>query len=388
MRTLVVSNNPHDPVSSRLRRLLRAKVDDLGPATIEFHEVAVRLPNSRAELILVILSADPLAGLETLQKVRSLTTGCVLAVGPVSDASLIMSALQDGADHYLDEADLEKGLDAILARWQSRGASGSHSAIQKVGRVIGVLAASGGSGASTMAVNIATVLAQDHGKCALIDLKPGKGDLAALLDLNPSFHLAELCQNVTRLDQTMFEKVMARHASGVHLLASPQVFADTRLVTPQGVSEALALARQQFPYVVVDLEDCFHEEQLLTLRMADAILLVSRLDFTSMRNVRRILDQLDRVGIGRGTVKLAVNRYGQPNELPAAEAEEALGGRLGYYIPDDPKTINGANNIGVPAVLKAPTAKVCQAIQAMARDIFERRQAKKRSSVLTKLFSF
>ena len=382
MRTLVVSSNLVDPVSSRLRGVLRAKADEYGPATADFEEVATRGPQSQAEMTAVVLSTDIEGGLEALRVVRRLTHGYVLAVGPTSDAGLIMRALQHGADHYLDEADLENGLDAVLSRWQARGSSG----VRSVGRLVGVLAASGGSGASTLAVNIATVFAQDHGKCALLDLKPGKGDLAALLDLNPAFHLADLCRNVARLDQAMFEKALVQHASGVHLLASPHVFGDTRLVSPQGVGEALTLARQLFQYVVVDLEDCFHEEQVLTMRQASAIVLVSRLDYTSMRNVRRIMDHLDAIGIGSGPVKLAVNRYGQPNELPASAAEEALGGKLAYYIPDDPKTINGANNAGVPAVLKAPSAKVCVAIQHLARDVLERRQ-KKSGSVLTRLFS-
>ncbi len=332
-------------------------------------------------MIAVVLTTDPTGGLEAVGRVRRLTSGCVLAVGPVTDGLLIVSALQKGADHYLDAADMERGLDAALSRWQSRG-----EGVKTEGRLIGVLAASGGSGASTLAVNIATVLAQDHGKCALIDLKPGKGDLTALLDLDPQFHLADLCQKAARLDQAMFEKVLARHSCGVHLLASPQVFGDTRLVNSHGVGEAVTLARQLFPNVVVDLEDCFHEEQVIVLRQATAILLVSRLDFTSMRNVRRICAHLDDIGVGTAAVKLAINRYGQPNELPAAEAEEALGGKLAYYIPDDPKTVNGANNTGIPAVLKAPTAKVTQAIVQMARDVLERRRAKP-ASMLAKLFS-
>ena len=382
MRTLVVGNDPVDPIGTRLRALLRAKADDHGPATAAFAEVAERLAQVQPEMVVVVLSADADAGLATLREVRRQTTGYVLAVGRTTDAGLIMRALREGADHYLDEADLEQGLDPVLARWQGRGSAGG----RVVGRLIGVLAASGGSGASTLAVNIAAVLARDHGKCGLIDLKPGKGDLAALLDLNPPFHLADLCQNVTRLDQAMFEKVLVRHDSGVHLLASPHVFGDNRLVSPHGVGEALTLACQLFPAVVVDLEDCFHEEQLLALRRANAILLVSRLDYTSMRNVRRILDHLDRVGVGRAGVRLAANRYGQPGQLPTDAAEEAVGGRIAYYVPDDPKTVNGANNTGVPAVLKAPAAKVSVAIQGLARDLTDRRP-KKGGSVLTKLFS-
>ncbi len=380
MRTLLVSDDPADPVTSRLRTILRARVDEQGPATAEFAAVAQRLPEVGADLIVVVLSSNVEGGLRTLRQVRPLTPGYVLVVGQASDAELIMRALHEGADHYLSETDLEKGLDNVLARWQIR------SGTQKpAGRVIALLATSGGTGTSTLAVNIAAVLARDHGKCALIDLKSGKGDLAALLDLEQAFHLADLCRNVGRLDQAMFEKVLTPHASGVHLLASPQAYGDARLVNPQGVGEVLTLATKLFPHVVVDLEDCFHEEQVLILRQASVILLVSRLDFTSLRNVRRIRDQLSEVGVDRSVVRLAINRQGQPNELPAQEAEEALGGQRAIYVPDDPRTINGANNTGVPAVLKAPTAKVSQAIVALTKDLLERRRSK--SSLFAKLFS-
>jgi pilus assembly protein CpaE len=381
MRTLLVSNDLADPVTSRLRNVLRTRVDDQGPATAEFTEVAHRVPEVGAELLVVVLSSNPESSLKALHEVRSLTPGYVLVVGPASDADVIMRALHEGADHYLSENDLEKGLDSVLSRWQSR------SGVQQkpVGRVIALLATSGGTGTSTLAVNLAAILARDHGKSALIDLKSGKGDLAALLDLEPAFHMADLCRNVARLDQAMFEKVLTPHASGIHLLASPQAYGDARLVSPQGVSEVLSLAVKHFPFVVVDLEDCFHEEQVLVLRQASIILLVSRLDFTSLRNVRRIRDQLHDVGVDRTLIRLAINRQGQPNELPAQEAEEALGGQRALYVPDDPRTINGANNTGVPAVLKTPGAKVSQAIVALAKELLERRRAK--SSLFAKLFS-
>ena len=384
MRTLVVSGHPADPVAAKLRTLLRGRADDRGPAAATFADATDWLPQVDPDVTLVVLTGDPARGLEAVHRVRAATPGYVVAVGAASDAGLIMRALQSGADHYLDAADLAGGLDAVADRWQGR--SSAAAAARPAGKLIGVLGASGGCGASTLAVNVAAVLAQDHGTCGLIDLKPGKGDLSALLDLNPQFHLADVCQNLARLDRAMFDKVLARHHTGVHLLASPVVFGDTRLVSPRGVGEALALARQTFPNVVADLEDCFHEEQVLTLRQATAVVLVARLDYTSMRNVRRILDHLDRVGVPLAGVKLAVNRFGQPNELPAESAEEALGGKIAYYVPDDPRTVNGANNTGIPVVVKAPAAKVSAALQLIARDVLDRR-AKKSGSVLAKLFS-
>jgi len=241
------------------------------------------------------------------------------------------------------------------------------------GTIAVVVGAKGGVGASTLAVNLATVLAKTHGKAALLDLNPGRGDLAALLDLKPQFSLADLCLNVTRLDRAIFEKMLVRHASGVHLLGAPLMFGDTRVVSAQGVTQALAIARNVFPVVVVDLEDCFHEEQAVTLREASKILLVARLDFTSLRNARRILDHLQDLAMDPKQVQVVINRFGQPNELPVAEAEYALGQELHHFIPDDPKTINGANNTGIPAVLKEPAAKVSRIITDLAKVMFERR---------------
>jgi pilus assembly protein CpaE len=381
MRTLVVSGNTLDPVSDRLREILPAKFSCQAPVLSPFEELEKRLAQVQPEMAVVVLSPDPDRGLEALRRTRAAMAGYILAVGQASEPKQILRALHEGADHYLDEAELEMGLEAVLGRLRSRSEVSAPA-----GRLIAILAASGGSGASTLAVNIATLLAREHKKACLIDLKPGRGDLAALLDLKPAYHLADLCLNVGRLDRAMFEKLLAEHSSGVHLLASPQVFGDMRLVTTQGVTQALSRARRLFTHVVADLEDCFHEEQVLTLRQANVILLVSRLDFTSVRNVRRILDHLDQLNIPRGNVRLVGNRCGQANELPRAEAEQSLGGKLAYFIPDDPKTINGANNTGIPAVLKSPSAKVCQSIVQLTKSILERRRNDGQST-LARLFA-
>jgi pilus assembly protein CpaE len=370
MRTLVVSSNAIDPMSVRLRGILRALVDQQGPATSEFEEIDTRIPQVQPEMVVVVLSPDPEIGLETIRKARRLTPGCILAVGKASEPKLILRALHEGADHFLDEAELDSGLQSVLARLQSKQEATTAAA----GRLIAVVGSSGGCGSSTLAVNIAAALAKLHDSCGLIDLKPGRGDLAALLDLRPSFTLADICLNVARLDRAMFEKVLVRHDSGVHLVAAPQAFGATRIITTQGVTQAVAMARRIFPHVVVDLEDCFHEEQMAALRVASTILIVCRLDFTSLRNVRRILDFLPEADIPANHVRLVANRYGQPNELPVDEAEDALGDKVAYFIPEDPRVINGANNTGVPAVLKSPAAKVSQALTQMAKSVLDRRR--------------
>jgi len=369
MRTLAVCKNVVDPLSSKLQGLLQGLVDSQGPVMTTFDKAEDDLQRVQPELLVVVLSPEADKDLDIMRILRQLMPGYLIVVGQASDPKLILRALQCGADHYVDQVDLEAEFKAWLSRLKSKQESAAPA-----GHLLAVLGSSGGVGASTLAVNLATVLAKSHGKAILLDLNPGRGDLAALLDLKPPFSLADLCLNVTRLDRAIFEKMLVRHDSGVHLLGAPLMFGDTRVVSAQGVTQALALARIVFPVTVVDLEDCFHEEQAATLRQASKVLLLARLDFTSLRNARRILDHFQELDLDCRQVKVVINRSGQPNELPAAEAEDALGLELSHFIPDDAKTLNGANNTGIPAVLKEPAAKVSQSMVQLAAKLgFERR---------------
>jgi pilus assembly protein CpaE len=121
--------------------------------------------------------------------------------------------------------------------------------------------------------------------------------------------------------------------------------------------------------VVADLDHSFREEQAQVLRQADIVLVVLRLDFTCLRNSQQALDYLVRLGVSRDRVRVVVNRYGQPKEVPASKAEEALGVKVFHYVPDDPKTVNRANNSGVPLVLESPSAKVSRSVTQLALSI-------------------
>jgi pilus assembly protein CpaE len=81
------------------------------------------------------------------------------------------------------------------------------------------------------------------------------------------------------------------------------------------------------------------------------------------------LDYLRELGVNRERVRVVVNRHGQAQEVPAAKAEEALGMKIFHFIPDDPKTINRANNNGVPVVLESPWAKVSKSVSKLAASV-------------------
>ncbi|HZZ80410.1 MAG TPA: hypothetical protein VFE62_18045 [Gemmataceae bacterium] len=365
MKTLIVSRNHADLLAHQLKGLVGSEAAILSHASVEKSGI-----QDHVDLAMLVFSNDAESDLDFLRRMRGSIAGHLLAVGPAGDPKLILRALQSGADYFVNQDELQTEFEAGMVRLRIKRENQTPA-----GRLITVLSASGGTGASTLAANIATVLAKDEGKAALIDLKPGRGDLASLLDLKPQFTVADLCSNAQRLDRTMFEKMLVRHASGVHLLGSPQMFQDIRRVTPTGVAEGIRLARTCFPFVVVDVEDCFHEEQTVALRQANSVLLVTRLDFTSLRSCRRILGYLNELDIVGGKIRVVVSRFGQPNELPVDEAENAIGQRLEQFVPEDVKTVNGANNVGQPVVLHSPKTRVAQAITGIARSCLERRRS-------------
>jgi pilus assembly protein CpaE len=347
------------------RVLLREGLECPASQVLSLAGMLEGLGKVQPDLLLLVLNPDPDRAMGVLAEAKDSTRGRVVVVGPNVDPKLVVRALRGGADDYVDEEDIEADLVVALGRVKRELASQSG----EEGRVIAVLAPSGGSGSSTLAANIATVLAQKHKSSVLVDLKLETGDLAALLDLKPTHTIADLCQNMARIDRVMFERSLARHSSGVHLLASPLQFSDVPFVTAEGVRKTLGMARLIFPYVVMDLDHSFHPEQVEALRQANLVLIVFRLDFASLRNARRTLDYLDKLGIGRDRIQFVVNRYGQPKEVPFAKAEEALGVKISHYIPDDPKAVNRANNDGVPLVIESPSSRVSRSVAKLAASV-------------------
>jgi pilus assembly protein CpaE len=363
MQAFLVSD--HESLGAKVRQVLVRHGQDCPAAhVLSLDLAATHLTLARPDLVVVVLSPHPERALGVVADVRAIVPARILVVGPAEDPRLIRRAYQMGATDYLDEDDLDTELAAALGRTRPGEAAPAES-----GRTLAVLGPSGGCGASTLAANLATVLAKEYKKSLLIDLKLEAGDLAALLDVRPTYTLRDLCENVARLDRVIFERCLVQHDSGVHLLAPPRNIADTRAITSEGIRQALALGRNLFPYVIVDLDHSFRDEQVQTLRQVDTVLLVLRLDFTALRNTQRTLDYLGQLGISGERVRLVVNRYGQPKEVPAAKAEEALGVKIYHYVPDDPKTINRANNNGVPVVLEAPSAKVSKSVTQLAISI-------------------
>jgi pilus assembly protein CpaE len=362
MQTCILSDD--ETTGGRVRQVLLFEgLDCLASSVVPLDLASYHLAKGPYDLMVLVLPHDADRGLNLLCELRREWPVPVLVVGPPA-SKLVLRALRGGASDYIDMGDLEGELQAALKRLRDEGPGRDQA-----GRIIAVLAPCGGSGTSTLAANVATALAKEHKEVALVDLNLEAGDLATLLDLRPVYTLADLTQNVARMDRMLLERSLIKHQSGVHLLAPPRTFADIAHVTPEGIDQVLNLARIVFPYVVADVDHAHSHLQARAVRQADVILLVLRLEFASLRNTRRTLDYLDQLSVDRNRVKLVVNRHGQPKEVPAASAEEALGVQIFHFVPDDPRAVNRANNNGTPFVLETPSSRISRSVTRLAMSV-------------------
>ena len=363
MRALIVGDNREN--IAKVRNILhRSGFDDHAMDEVSLDGAAESAGQARRDFVVLLLSPDGPRNLLVLREIRSIASAAILAIGPANDPKFILSALHEGADEYLDQAELETELRSTLVRLKSKRMPEDAG-----GPIIGVLAASGGSGASTLAANLATALAERHRRTALFDLCLAAGDQSVLFDLKPTHTIADLCRHCERMDQSMFQQSLASHRSGVSLLAAPSKRSDITEVTPQGVRRALGIARASFPYVVMDLDRAMGPEQRVAVVQADVVLLVVRLDMISLRNTRRMLDQIHEMGIADSRIRLVVNRHRQPKELPPGKAEQALGINVLQFVPNDVASVNLASHRGIPVVLERPRSKMARSIRSLAESL-------------------
>jgi pilus assembly protein CpaE len=303
---------------------------------------------------------------ETLQKSP---TCSILVSSSSTDGRLILESMRAGAKEFLTEPLRPEDLATALQRVkrQARGASG-HSSRKDGCQVFAIAGATGGVGSSSIAVNLACALAADPShSVVLVDLDVALGDADVFLDTIPEYTLADIAQNVERLDLTLLRKSLTVHSTGVHLLPRPMQLEDARMITPEKLQRVIGLLKTSFTHMVLDTSKSYSELDLLALRSADDVLMVTQLDLPCLRNVVRLLATLDEDEALRQKVRVIINRFGQDgSQISLKKARETVGREFYWQIPNDYRVMVEVRNNGVPLLQHAPKAAITQSIGQLA----------------------
>jgi pilus assembly protein CpaE len=270
----------------------------------------------------------------------------VIAIGSRNDVGLYRDLLQSGVTDYL-----VKPLTPQLLAKSLRAATGTADApsiSQKLGKLVAVVGARGGVGASTLAVNMAWNLAnRQNRRVALLDLDLQGGDCGLMLNMKPTSGLREALENPLRVDSIFHERAMAAHGERLFVLSSEEPLRDDLRFTPEAVETLLAVLRAQFHYVVVDVPRTPAPPFRRALDLADTRVVVADQTLRSMRDAARLRASLAAAD-ERTRMLLIVNRSGEGGrrEVSLREMAEMLELRPRCVIPFQPKLFAGAASRG------------------------------------------
>jgi len=313
---------------------------------------------------LVAIDKDPDKALQLVEQLSASSPNCsVLVVSGSTDGNLILRAMRAGAKEFLPKPIRIEDLVASLERIRERR-FGHGDTKTRGSTVIAIAGATGGVGTTSVAVNLGCILAQDPANSvALVDLDLSLGDADVFLDTIPDYSLVDVAQNVTRLDFTLLKRSLTKHSSGLFLLPRPVQLEDAKLVTPDDLQRVFGLLKATFTHLIIDLSKSYSALDMVALQMANHVLLVTQLDLPCLRNLVRLMMSFGEIEGMKDKVKIVVNRVGlNTGQISLKKAQETIGCKIFWQLPNDYRTMVEVRNNGVPLVEQAPKAPITQSL--------------------------
>src|SRR5271168_1747814 len=249
-----------------------------------------RIQTTKADVVLVDIPADnAIMALRTIELLhQELPATALFAIGSISQPQVIVGAMRAGAREFIERptttTDLLEAFVRLTAAQRKVNREGTN------GKVFTVVNAKGGSGATTVAVNLALALQSAHGNTALVDLAP-LGHTALHLNLKPLFTLADATRNLHRMDSSLLESFMTRHAGGLQLLAGTNAPAAIEPSTAEFV-RLFDMLVTHYRYVVVDNSSRLDAASRLVANLSEYVLLVACTDVASLWSAARVQQYL------------------------------------------------------------------------------------------------
>src|SRR5271156_2879152 len=182
--------------------------------------VTRRVRSANPDVTLVdIPGENPALALRAIELLhQEMPEAAIFAIGNLNQPQTIVNAMRAGAREFIERPTTTTDLLEAFVRLTTAQRRGQKEGPR--GKVFSIVNAKGGSGATTVAVNLALALQAAHGNTALVDIAL-LGHCALHLNLKPLFTVGDAIRNLHRLDSSLLESFMTRHSGGLQLLAGP-----------------------------------------------------------------------------------------------------------------------------------------------------------------------
>lgn len=325
------------------RRMSKAhlRVQTGGIKAAREHYATTPTPN----LVILESRLDPQA---LLQELELLAEDCdpgtrVVVIGPHNDVFLYRELTRRGISEYLVAPVSLVDVIAMVS-----GLFAAEDA-EPIGRTIAFVGAKGGSGSSTVAHNVAFSMAKLFESDVLIaDLDLPFGTANINFDQDPPQGIAEALSSAGNMDEVLLDRLLARCAEHLSLLAAPSVLDRTYDFSGDAFALLIEAARRGVPTVVLDVPHVWNEWTRSVLQGADDIVITAAPDLANLRNAKNLVDTLRKIRPNDAAPRLILNQVGMPKrpEIDPAEFLDPLGLEALATIDFEPQVFGAAANNG------------------------------------------
>jgi len=322
-----------------------------------------KLLEQRYDVIIIDLDSHPEYALELVESICANGTATVMVYSMKADSELLVRCMRAGAREFLTLPFTQSTVAEALVRASARRPT-ARPAKKTGGRLMAFLGAKGGDGVTTLACNFAVSMAQESSQSTLlIDLDLPLGDAALNLGVASEYSTINALQNAARLDSSFLSKLLVKHSSGVSVLAAPGKFPQFP-ATNDAVDRLLAVARQDFENVVIDMGSRLDLMGTSLFKEGSTVYLVIQAGIAGLRNSNRLISQYFATGIPK--LEIVLNRY-EPRTMGVAEDQitKALTRPAQWKIPNDYNAVRRMQTTAIPLALE--DSPISRLIRQMTR---------------------
>ncbi len=324
-----------------------------------------RIQASNPDVVLVDIPSDfsgaALRAIELLHE--ELPATAIFAVGTLNQPQVIVNAMRAGAREFIERptttTDVLEAFVRVTTTQRRQRQEGPR------GRVFSIVNAKGGSGATTVAVNLALSLQASHGHTALVDFAP-LGHAALHLNLKPVFSVADATRNLHRMDSSLMESFMTRHSGGLQLLAGANAPAAIEPSTAEFV-RLFDLLVTHYRYVVVDISSRLDAAMRMVANLSEIVLLVAHTDVASLWSGARVRQYLGETGSSE-RMRLVLNRFRKLPGFDEEDAEAAVGAKLLWRVPNQYFAVSTAIDRGTP-LMEQHSSEMARSFSGLAAEL-------------------
>jgi len=324
---LVASNDEHfrEMVRESLLNIEHAKVHAEYPEVNAnlYIRVLQDLERHPEAALVVDMSYDADAALEALKKVKQAVPDLyAVATNYQADGETVLRCLRAGANDFLTQPMKRLEFRDAMARLEATPRK-VNIGESRLGKLYTFVGAKGGVGTTTLAVNFASVLAQRKQQTVLLDFDWTANDVAMQLGAQPQYTLMEVGENISRMDQALFEGFVTRDPLGFFLVGPPDAIEQRGYFTEPMFREFSTFLVEKYQSIVVDGGRNLNDEVVLNaMQASNTIFLVTTQEYPAIRNAQRCISFLMRMGFSQDQVKVVVNKYTKKHDATLASVDQ------------------------------------------------------------------